>query len=82
MPRKRDRSFLTTAAIAALAGFGGVGTGIGLPLYQWLHGGHPDPMVVVFSAWGFFALMGSAASLYVYARSAKPPVVESERKAA
>jgi hypothetical protein len=73
MPRMRDPSFLWTAAIAGLAGFGAIGTGIGIPLFQWLHGGHPDPMIVVFSIWGFFALMGCAASLYVYFQSGRPP---------
>ncbi len=80
---------LTTAALAALAGFGAIGTGIGIPLFRWLHGGHPDPMAVVFSVWGSGAPPrrpprgGEKISQLrlLETRAARPPV-ETERKAA
>ncbi len=73
MPRKRDPNFLVLAAFAGLGGTLSIATSIGLPLYAWAHGAHPQPTYFLFSLWGMAALAGAAANVYVYFQSGPPP---------
>jgi hypothetical protein len=68
-----DPTFLRSAALAAVCGFGCIGAGIGMPVWSWMHGGHASPAFFYFSLWGFVALMGAAANIYVYFQTMPPP---------
>jgi hypothetical protein len=69
-----DPTYLHTAGLAALCGVGCIGAGIGMPVWNWMHGGHVSPAFFYFSLWGFIGLMGAAANIYVYFQTMPPPV--------
>jgi hypothetical protein len=65
-PRKRDRSFLTMAALAGTGGILSMVTAIGLPIWRSRHGLPYTPEFSLFAAWGFAALAGAYACLKTY----------------
>jgi hypothetical protein len=70
---KRDRSFLTIAAIAATGGFAAIGGSIGFPIWAHLHGQPYNPAFSLFAAWGVAALAGAYACLNTYFLSDRIP---------
>ncbi len=64
--------FLRTAALAGGAGVACIGTSVGMPVWNWMHGGHDSPVFIFFSLWGIIALMGAAANIYVYFQTTPP----------
>lgn len=72
IPKKRDPTFLRLAAVAALGGFGAIGTSIFVTVISW-HGGHPTSTYMFFSLWGIAALAGAVANVVVYFQSGDPP---------
>jgi hypothetical protein len=71
-PRKKDRSFLTMAAVAATGGIMAIVFAIGFPIWA-VHEGRPyTPAFSLFAAWGLAALAGAWACLNTYFLSDKP----------
>jgi hypothetical protein len=65
-PRKRDRSFLTMAALAGTGGVLSIAVAVGLPIWRSRHGLAYTPEFSLFAAWGFAALAGAYACLKTY----------------
>lgn len=72
-PRKRDRSFLYMAAIAASGGVLSIVLSIGFPIWMHVHGQPYSPAFSLFSCWGLFALGGAYGCLHTYLLTDTPP---------